>query len=99
MTTEDQQQTTDYTAPGVWERDFVLALRLQGFDGIQISDALAHVEARCDAANLTPFETFGDPVAHASYVRVPPRRRSRRSFVAVPVPVPPAPSRARSLWR
>lgn len=87
MTTEDQQQITDPTARGAWEREFVLALRLQGFDGIQISDALVHVEARCAAAKLSPFETFGDPVAHASYVRLPPPRRSRASSVAVAVPV------------
>lgn len=87
MTTEEQRQTTDPTAPGAWEREFVLTLQLQGFDGIQISDALAQVEARCAAAKMTPFESFGDPVAHASYVRVPPPRRSRRSFVGVAVPV------------
>lgn len=87
MTTEDQQETTVPTAPGAWKREFVLELRLEGFDGIQISDALADVEARCAAANRTPFETFGDPVAHASYVRIPPPRRSRRSVVAVAAPV------------
>lgn len=87
MTTEDQQETTLPTAPGAWKREFVLELQLQGFDGIQISDALADVEARCTAANRTPFDTFGDPVAHASYVRIPPPRRSRRSVVAVAAPV------------
>ena len=87
MTTEDQQETTVPTAPGAWKREFVFELRLQGFDGIQISDVLADVDARCAAAHRTPFETFGDPVAHASYVRIPPRRRVRRSAAAVAVPV------------
>jgi hypothetical protein len=87
MTTEDPQQTTNPTAPGAWEREFVLALRLEGFDGIQISDALADVEARCEAGKLTPFEIFGDPVAHASYVHTPPPRRSRRSSVGVALPL------------
>jgi hypothetical protein len=87
MTTEDQQESKVPTATPAWEREFVLQLRRQGFDGIQISDALADVEARCTAANRTPFDTFGDPVAHASYVHTPPPRRSRRSYLAVAVPV------------
>ncbi len=86
MTTEDKQETTNVTAPGGWEREFVLALRLQGFDGIQISDSLAAVEARCSAASRTAFETYGNPVAYAQYVRLPPPRRTRRSSLAVAVP-------------
>ncbi|MGV8850092.1 MAG: hypothetical protein ACOH16_11170 [Propionibacteriaceae bacterium] len=87
MTTEDRQETTVPTSTGAWKREFLLELQLQGFDGIQISDALADVEARCAAAKRTPFDTFGDPVAHASYIRIPPPRRSRRSVVEVAAPV------------
>lgn len=86
MTSEKQERVTDLPAPGVWEREFMLALRLRGFDRIQTNDALALVEARCAAAGLNPFETFGDPVAHAAYVRPPAARRSRRSSVAVVAP-------------
>jgi len=84
MTSEYSRETT---VPGGWEREFALALRLQGFDGMQISDALAAVEARCGAGKLTPLEAFGDPVAHASYVRLPPTRRVKRSTATVALPV------------
>ena len=84
MTSEYSRETT---VPGGWEREFALALRLQGFDGMQISDALAKVEARCEAGNLTPLEAFGDPVAHASYLRLPPARRGKRSTATVALPV------------
>lgn len=86
MTSTDREQTTAISAPGAWEREFVLALRLQGFDRIQTTDALARVEGRCAAAGRTPFETFGDPAAHAAYVRLPPPRRTRRPSAAVAVP-------------
>lgn len=87
MTAEDHQTTADPSALGGWEREFVLALRSQGFDRIQISDTLASVEARCAASGQTPFESFGDAVAYASYVRLPPPRRSRRAYATVAVPV------------
>ena len=87
MTAEENQATTDPTVPGGWEREFVLALRNEGFDGIQISDALTAVEARCAACGLSPYESFGDAVAYASYLRLPRPRRSRRSTAAVAVPV------------
>jgi hypothetical protein len=84
MTSEYSRETT---VPGGWEREFALALRLQGFDGMQISDALASVEARCEAGKLTPLEAFGDPVAHAAYLRLPPARRVNRSTATVVLPV------------
>jgi hypothetical protein len=87
MTSEDSRESTDLAVPGGWEREFALTLRLQGFDGMQISDALAQVETHCAKEKLTPREAYGDPVAHASYLRPPPARRTRRSTAKVALPI------------
>jgi hypothetical protein len=87
MTSGSSRESTGPAVSVGWEREFALTLRLQGFDGMQISDALAHVEARCEAEKLTPLEAFGDPVAYGSYVRLPAPRRSRRSTAKIALPI------------
>jgi hypothetical protein len=87
MRSEDSREWTDPAVSGGWERDFALTLRLRGFTGMQISGALAQVESRCSASKMTAREVFGDPVAHASYLRVGPETRVRRSPASLALPV------------
>lgn len=87
MTSEDSRDWTDPAVSGGWERDFALTLRLRGFTAMQISGALAQVESRCSASKMTAREVFGDPVAHASYLRVGSGTRVRRSPSSLALPV------------
>lgn len=55
-----------------WLDAFVLALRVSGVPGTLIGDALAEVESHCAEAGESAADAFGDPVAYAQSLELPP---------------------------
>ena len=55
-----------------WLDAFVLALRVRGVPGTLIGDALAEVESHCAEAGEPAADAFGDPVAYAQSLELPP---------------------------
>jgi len=55
-----------------WTQDVLLELRLQGVDGVDIAHALTEVEAHVVATGEDARTAFGDPVAYARALALPP---------------------------
>lgn len=70
-----------------WAEAFVIELRLLDVAGAALGAALAEVESHCVESGESAAEAFGDPVAYARSLGLPPQRDGRWEAVQVLGPV------------
>lgn len=66
-----------------WAEAVLLELRLQGVSGKHIGAVLAEVDAHLAESGESSQEAFGDPVAYARSLRLPPSPKQSRSAIAI----------------